>query len=218
MTLLYKISDWDNYAESHLSVLPSVQLQVYKTVASYMQGNVIDLGCGTARITPFLHDMTKVHSYTGIDYSTDMVNKAQWLLNRLGNPQFKVHYSKIEQFTENPFDSALSINSYYTWPNPSEVLAHIYQLLKPNASFILVTPNKHLDMLKLAHEADKELLGHPHYAAFRQKNLELAGNEKALFVDMDTLVKQLLSLNFKLLACHQEFYLGGLNFVHVQKP
>lgn len=218
MTVLYKISDWDNYAESHLSVLPSVQLQVYKTVASYMHGAVADFGCGTARITPFLNDMPTVTSYHGIDYSTDMLNKARWLLERLKNPNFKVVYNKIECFTGQTFDSALSINSYYTWPNPLEVLEHIHKLLKPNASLILVTPNKQLNMLKLAHEADKELLGHPHYAVFRQKNLELAGNEKALFVEMDTLVKQLLALDFKLLACHQDFYLGGLNFVHVQKP
>ena len=217
MELPYRVSEWDSYAESHLSVLPSLQLTVYKTVAQYMTGNVADFGCGTARITPFLADKADVRSYTGVDYAADMVAKARWLISQLSNKHFNVLHDKIEAVTSVGFDSALSINSYYTWSDPVRILQHIHALLKPGASFILVTPNKHLNMQQLAQEADKELLGHPHYAAFREKNLAFAGNEKALFVDMDTLVQQLHQAHFKLMSCHQQFYLGGLNFVHVQK-
>ncbi|MEZ5452572.1 MAG: class I SAM-dependent methyltransferase [Thiothrix sp.] len=217
MTILYKISDWDSYAESHLSVLPSVQLEVYRTVARYMRGKVADFGCGTARITPFLVGREGVSGYVGVDYAQDMVAKADWLLEQLGAKDFSVLYAKIEEVSGYVFDSALSINSYYTWPDPLVVLSHISSLLKPGAPFILVTPNPTLDMRKLAQEADKELLGHPHYPAFRQKNLELAGNEKAVFVGMDTLVRQLQASGFRLVSCHQDFYLGGLNFIHAEK-
>lgn len=217
MQVPYQIAEWDSYAESHLSVLPSIQLEVYKSVAEHMHGRVADFGCGTARITPFLADKSDVKSYIGVDYAADMAQKAQWLIAQLSNKNFKVLHHKIEETPLQTFDSALSINSYYTWPDPLLVLKHIQQLLAPNAAFLLVTPNKQLNMQQLAQEADKELLGHPHYPAFRQKNLALAGNEKALFVDMDELVEQLKAAQFKLIACHQHFYLGGLNFVHVVK-
>lgn len=217
MTALYKMSAWDSYAASHLSVLPSLQLAVYKAVAPYMHGHVADFGCGTARITPFLAGREDVSSYTGVDYSPDMVDKANWLVGQLNAAHFSIRHARIEEVKGEMFDAALSVNSYYTWGEPLEVLAHIQGLLHPGGPFVLVTPNKSLDMRKLAQEADKELLGHPHYPAFREKNLELAGNEKAAFVDMDTLVRQLSATGFRLVACHQDFYLGGLNFIHAEK-
>lgn len=217
MTALYNVSEWESYAASHLSVLPSLQLEMYKTVARYMHGNVADFGCGTARIAPFLADKAEVSHYTGVDYASEMVGKAHWLLEHLARDNFQVLHARIETVDAEPFDSALSVNSYYTWSDPLGILSHINRLLRPGASFILATPNKTLDMRKLAKEADKELLGHPHYPAFRQKNLELAGNEQAAFVEMDTLVQQLSHTGFSLVSCHQDFYLGGLNFIHVRK-
>lgn len=217
MTALYKLSEWESYAASHLSVLPSLQLAVYKAVAEFMHGHVADFGCGTARIAPFLADKAGVSGYTGVDYSSEMVDKARWVTQQLERDSFHVLHERIEQVEGYTFDSALSVNSYYTWGEPLATLQHIGSLLQPTAPFVLVTPNQTLDMRKLAKEADKELLGHPHYPAFRQKNLELAGNEKAAFVDMDTLVQQLHASGFRLVSCHQDFYLGGLNFIHAEK-
>lgn len=217
MTALYKISEWESYAASHLSVLPSLQLEMYKAVAHYLHGHVADFGCGTARIAPFLADKAEVTAYTGVDYASEMVGKARWVMQQLERDRFEVLHERIEGVEGYVFDSALSVNSYYTWGETLATLQHISSLLKPSAPFILVTPNKTLDMRKLAREADKELLGHPHYPAFRQKNLELAGNEQAAFVDMDTLVQQLHTSGFRLVSCHQDFYLGGLNFIHAEK-
>lgn len=216
MTAPYLQSEWNDYAESHLSVLPSLQLNVYKEVTNYLTGNVADFGSGTARITPFLAEKEIITGYTGIDYSSDMVKKARWLIDQLSANNFQIQQSKIEELQTDNFDSALSINSYYTWEKPLEMLAHIHSRLKPNASFILVTPNPKLDMERLVKEADKELLGHPHYPVFRKKNLELAGNEEALFVEMSELIQQVTSVGFRVVSCHQDFYLGGLNFLHLK--
>lgn len=71
------------YTESHLSVLPSVQLDMYKFVATYQTGNVADFGCGTARITPFLMGMNDITHYMGVDYSEDMVKKSRGLIDQL---------------------------------------------------------------------------------------------------------------------------------------
>ena len=216
MTAPYLQSEWNDYAESHLSVLPSLQLNVYKKVASYLTGNIADFGCGTARITPFLTEMEEVTHYTGVDYSSDMVKKARWLIEQLSVDNYQIQQAKIEELQKDNFDSALSINSYYTWDQPLKILSHIHSLLKPSASFLLVTPNPKMDMEKLAKEADKELLGHPHYPIFRKKNLELAGNEEALFVEMSELIQQVTSVGFRVVSCHQDFYLGGLNFLHLK--
>ena len=216
MTAPYLQSEWNDYADTHLSVLPSLQLTMYKAVSKHLTGRVADFGCGTARITPFLTENEHVSGYLGVDYSENMVKNARWLIDQLNVDNYQIKHSKIEDINDNSFDSALSINSYYTWDDPSKILAHIRASLKPAASFILVTPNKKMDMEKLAKEADKELIGHPHYPIFRQKNLQLAGNEKALFVEMGDLIKQVSSVGFQVVSCHQDFYLGGLNFLHLE--
>ncbi|MGB0849230.1 MAG: class I SAM-dependent methyltransferase [Thiolinea sp.] len=217
MTIAYQETIWNNYAETHASVLPSVQLEVYRTVAQMLAGNVADFGCGTARIAPFLAGNPAVNRYVGIDYSQEMVEKARWILTQLSQENWKVIHHKIEDVQREQFTCGVSINSYYSWDDPVKTLSAIYRLLAPSSTFILVTPNPSLDMEKLAVEADKELLAHPHYPMFKAQNLNLAGNTQAMFIPMSQLVKQVIEVGFKVTACHQEFYLGGLNFLRLEK-
>lgn len=217
MTNAYQEKTWNTYAETHASVLPSVQLEVYRTVAQMLEGNVVDFGCGTARIAPFLAGNEAVTGYTGVDYSKDMVEKARWILSQLPQENWKILHNKIEAVHNEQFTGGVSINSYYSWDDPLKTLSAIYKLLAPSSVFILITPNPSLDMEKLAREADKELLAHPHYAMFKTQNIQLAGNTKALFIPMSQLVKQVIDAGFKVTACHQAFYMGGLNFLRLEK-
>ena len=82
---------------------------------------------------------------------------------------------------------------------------------------MLATPNKQLDMLAMEREARKELLTHPDFSTFREINLTLTDNTDAHFIDMDKLITQLQSVGFSIVSCHQSFYLGGLNFILMQK-
>lgn len=214
----YQKKSWDDYANTHLTVLASSQLEIYRDVSALAYGDVIDLGCGSSRTTPFLADNKNLISYTGVDSSLDMINAAVWLTEKLANDKFNLVHSKIEDLPIKTFDFGFSIHSYYSWPNPLKTLDHISKLIASKGEFVLVTPNKKLDMLALAKEADKELLAHPNYSLFRSQNLAFAGNEKALFVDMNTLVSQVCSAGFEILSCHQNYYMGGVNFLHAVKP
>ncbi len=69
----YAVTEWNNYARLFSSVTPSMQLDVYKEACYYLNGNVIDCGCGSAKIAPFLVDNENISSYTGLDYSSEMV-------------------------------------------------------------------------------------------------------------------------------------------------
>lgn len=217
MEQIYQEQVWNRYAETHLSVLPSLQTAVYRYVASIAEGNIIDFGCGTARFAAFLNGNKKVESYIGVDYSLDMVERARWLVGQFEQPHWNIVHDRIENITKTQFTFGVSINSYYSWDDPLATLSTIYQLLENSSTFILITPNPSLSMKKLEKEADKELIGHPHYSAFKEHNFSLAGNEKALFVPMHELVKQVIEVGFKVEACHQEFYLGGLNFLRLEK-
>jgi SAM-dependent methyltransferase len=213
---VYSVSTWANYAEVFSSVMTSVQLEVYKAACLHLTGDVVDFGCGTAKIAPFLADNPKVLSYTGIDYAEDMVNVAQQVFQAIGKPNYTAQHGKIED-AQGCYSSAVSIQSYYAWSNPIETLKHIYTLLEDNALFVLATPNKSLQLEALAKELEKELIGHPNLQAYKEYNLKLAANPDAHFVDMEVLSYQVQQTGFKIIEAHQYFFNGGINFLVVKK-
>jgi len=213
---IYNTAGWDSYARSHASVLSSFQLKLFLEAVKHLSGDIIDCGCGSARLAPFLADKRHVTSYTGVDSAEKMVSIAQHLIARVSKKKFRVVKRKIEDIDQK-FTSAVSIHSYYSWPVPQAVLQHIFELLTTNSLFVLATPNNGLDMPKLLHEAEKELLCHPDYAEFKQFNLQFANNPKARFVTLDKLIKQVQEIGFKVCESHQRHYLGGVNFLLLKK-
>jgi SAM-dependent methyltransferase len=214
--VIYPEATWNNYAELFSGIMTSIQLEVYKASATYMFGDVVDCGCGTAKLAPFLVDKIDIRSYTGIDFSPEMVEIAQRNLDFYAHPNFKVKCKKIEDI-EGSYHSAVSIQSYYAWSDPVKNLQHIYDCLTPQGIFVLATPNLSLDLNRLAIDLEKELLGHPYLAAYKQYNLEIAANTEAVFIKMDALVDQVYGVGFKVIEVHQRVFRGGLNYLVLKK-
>lgn len=208
----YVVSDWDDYARVFTAVTPGMQLAIYREACQHLQGNVVDCGSGTAKIAPLLSEDPSIDSYTGIDYSKEMVNVAQQLLQKLNRPDFSILHSRIEDVSGS-FSSAVSIQSYYSWPDPQETLKAIFRLLAPGATFVLATPNLDLKPNEIARELKQELIAHPDFEAFWDYNLKLAGNPQANFIEMDQLLEQVRQAGFKVQECHQKHLLGGMNFL-----
>jgi len=217
--MTYPVSEWEKYARLHASVTTSFQLAVYKEACKYLSGDIIDCGCGTAKIAPLLVDNKSVTSYTGVDFAEEMVVVSKWMLQKLQQKSFIIEQCKIEELKgkEGYFTSAVSIQSYYSWPDPLLVLSHIYKMLSSDGIFVLVTPNPSLSLEKLAKESEKELIAHPDFEAFKEYNLQLAGNTQANFISMDELISQVQEVGFKVLECNQNHFLGGLNFLVLKK-
>ncbi len=214
---IYQHDTWDQYAKYFLGVTTSFQINLYKEAAKHLCGTVIDLGCGTAKLAPIVLDNECVGSYTGIDASGKMVALAGQMTELVGKEKFNVIHGDIESIESKQYSSGVSINSYYAWPQPIETLKHIYKLLKSDATFVLASPNKALDMHKLLRESEKELIGHPYFNIFKEMNLSLANNDQAKFTSMDTLIQQVQSVGFRVQSCNQEFFSGGMNFLVMTK-
>jgi SAM-dependent methyltransferase len=209
--------EWGGYARCHASVLSSFQLELYKETARHLKGDIVDCGCGTARLAPFLADQARVSSYTGVDAADVMVSVARNLISTLANDKLRIVLCKIEDM-HGQFTSGASIHSYYAWnPEPERVLRHIYQLLLPGALFVLATPNDKLDMPKILRETDKELMLHPDYVIFKKFNLQFASNQSARFVPLNVLIKQVQDVGFEVQERHQKHYLGGVNYLLLKK-
>ena len=146
-----------------------------------------------------------------------MVAVARQLITKLRRDDFCILHCKIEDVMDTQFTSAVSIHSYYAWPEPEAVLRHIHDLIIPGGMFVLATPNENLDMPKLLSNASRELIAHPDYEEFVHYNLQLVENPNAKFTPLDTLVKQAHNVGFKIHECHQRHYLGGVNFLLLEK-
>ena len=215
---IYSQQEWNAYALAHQSVMPSVMFELNQAVASMMRGHVLDCGCGSAKIAPFVLEQPQVTHYTGVDYSKEMVDRARWMLEQFPGKPSEIIHAKIEHSVINhPVDSCLSINSYYAWDNPQTVLAWIYAIMQPGSLFVFATPNRSLNMKRLLTTLDKELIAHPYYPEFQRMNLDFCDNPRALFVDMDDMIKQVQSVGFRVKEVHQRYYLGGLNFLQLTK-
>ena len=140
--------------------------------------------------------------------SIERINEKEAQINRL--------HSKIED-VHAQFTAGVSIQSYYAWPNPIATLSSIYALLAPQSVFILATPNTDLPIEQLLIDAEKELIAHPDFAAYKRYNLQLAMNPQANFISMDALIKQVQQVGFHVIECHQRHFRGGLNFLVLSK-
>lgn len=212
-----RIANWDAYSVPFTSVMPQQMLRLNQEVASYMRGDVADFGCGGGKIIPFLLTKDTVSSYTGIDSSKDMIERARWMARQYSPGKAILINNKIEDVSLRHTDSALSINSYYVWPDPMKVLAHIHMQLTTGSCFVLATINSSIDMPALLAEAEKELIAHPHWAEFKQHNLGISASRDINLVDMDTLIGQIRYVGFRVRAAHQSLYNGGLSFVVCDK-
>lgn len=214
----YQQSDWDGYSRSFASIQTPVQRELQVASTEHLFGDVADIGCGCAKVGLLLSDNKSITSYTGIDASKEMTALANTLLSQLPSEhEQRVIHSYIEDHTGCLYDSALSLNSYYTWQNPIETLTHIYGLLKTGGTFVLATPNEKLDLLALEADAKKELISHPDYEAFKRFNLKLIHERESNLIEMSALISQLQIIGFKVESCHQDYYGGGLNFLVLKK-
>lgn len=212
----YDNATWDHYARTFHSVSPSLLIELNRFVASELFGNVVDFGCGAAKIAPFVVENSNVRSYTGIDCSAEMIRYAKESIATASLENAIVKLEAIENIPVATYDSGVSINSYYAWKNPDLVLQSIYHALADKALLVLVTPNPHIDMQMLLRESEMELHGHPDWSIYKSLNLDLCATAFN-FATLDTVVATVRDIGFFIEEASQTFYHGGLSYLRLRK-
>lgn len=210
----FEVEQWDDYSQYHLGLMVSIQNEVYTQVASRVRGRVLDVGCGSGRIMGYMQDAPLVDSYTGVDLSEKMLEQAQWLKEKLGYDEAMLKHCGIDKIA-GKYDSIVSINSYYSWPEPEAILSAIYKRLRSNGLFILATPSRDFDVEKLSRLVKRETLGHPYHDKFLSINEGIAS--QAHHGPLDALVGQVRKIGFKVKVAHSNFFLGGLSYLELTK-
>jgi ubiquinone/menaquinone biosynthesis C-methylase UbiE len=211
-----KERQWNPYACLFSTITASVQLEVYYDAASHLFGNVADFGCGTAKIAPLLLNQNGVTSYTGIDFSEEMVNIGNKLIGEICPQNYQLVQGSIESVSDR-FSSGVSIQSYYSWPDPEKPLRRIYETLHTGATFVLATVNDRLDIVEVLKKIEREQIGHPDISQYKKYNMSLANNRSINVIKLGDLVQQALTVGFDLIEAHQRYFLGGLNFLVLKK-
>jgi len=210
---IYEASTWTEYAKSFMTVTSIIQAELFRESVTHLSGNVVDCGAGCAKIAPYLRYRDDILSYIAIDASPTMCQYGEKVLARVDRSHFTMVNSLIEDYTsESLFDSAVCLNSFYTWPDPKLVLQHIRTLLKPNAHFVLATINEDIDMERLIQEGEPDLIMHPDVEKFKSMNQQLALNADAKLLSLDQILRLIYDSGFDLIECHNRFYMGGLSY------
>ncbi|HEY1047911.1 MAG TPA: class I SAM-dependent methyltransferase [Bacteroidia bacterium] len=99
---------------------------------------ILEIGMGNGRfVSELFQKQTDIH-YTGIDYSSEMVNAAKNENLHLGN---KVSFLNLPieslSSSETLYDIIFTVNTIYFWDEPNKTLAGIRSLLNPNGKLLI---------------------------------------------------------------------------------
>ena len=125
--------NWENRLKHHS------YLSRYKTVSKLLPGSVssvVDLGCGTGDYCQLFDSLV---SYTGIDNSSGMIEKAASLYPKR---KFLIEDVENTSLPDNYADCVLAIGLFEYLENPKNLVAEIRRITKPGGQIICGFPNK----------------------------------------------------------------------------
>jgi ubiquinone/menaquinone biosynthesis C-methylase UbiE len=101
---------------------------------------VLDLGCGTGWVTRWLAEAVEggPGMAVGLDISNEMIARARSASLSVENVLFAVAAAEEIPWREEYFESALSIESFYYYPDQEAVLRELYRVLVPGGRLFLL--------------------------------------------------------------------------------
>lgn len=102
--------------------------------------SLIDIGCGHGEALFQADAMARIKDSVGVDFSDVMLKRAR-ARNRdaVWDTRLTFHCADTVSlpFTDNRFDSALSVHTVYFWPDPADHLTEAFRILHPGGRFVL---------------------------------------------------------------------------------
>lgn len=101
---------------------------------------ILEIGMGNGNFVGELLAAYPDCTYTGCDYSADMVQASknrneEWILK--GKATFVMGNANNLPFENNSFDRIFTINTVYFWDNPAKVLSECKRVLKPGGQLLI---------------------------------------------------------------------------------
>jgi 2-polyprenyl-3-methyl-5-hydroxy-6-metoxy-1,4-benzoquinol methylase len=136
---------WDKASENYDKTeerFEYIHIKSRELTKKYLNSSniVMDYGCGTA--TTSLEIANQVKEIHAIDISSKMIEiaKRKAVASKVENINFSQTDIFDKRYKKESFDVILAFNMLHTVADSEVVLQKIYELLKPEGSFISVTP------------------------------------------------------------------------------
>ncbi len=138
--LLSKVQLFDRWAPQYDWLFPSVVYQaIHLRMLEYVQlpsaAQILDLGCGTGKLLNRLAQHDPTLTGTGLDFSAEMIHQARQKSTAPERLTYVEGRSDDLPFADQQFDAVFCSISLLHYPSPAAVLAEVYRVLKPSASF-----------------------------------------------------------------------------------
>ena len=116
----------DDYLEKALSGIPE-----------NFSGNLLEVPVGTGILTMPVYQTMPEADITCLDYSADMMRRAQEKANRLNlnNVTFQQGDVGALPFTDVAFDIVLSLNGFHAFPDKEAAYREVFRVLRPGGTF-----------------------------------------------------------------------------------
>jgi len=108
--------------------------------------NLLEVGMGNGRFVKDILVNKPLLTYTGCDFSTQMVEAAKKInADWINKNQVKFIEANVNSlpFGDNFFDKAFTVNTIYFWDDAPIALSELKRVLKPNGALILGLRPKH---------------------------------------------------------------------------
>ena len=139
-------AQYDSYSQSYdntnggeiASLLGFDELRA--TASEYLSGNVLEIAIGTGLQTKF-YDQKKISSFTGIDISSGMLEKAkEKVALNLPNIPTNLELMNAESlnYQDKSFDTVVDTFSLCVIPNPRSALSEMARVVKEDGKIILL--------------------------------------------------------------------------------
>ncbi|HLF34140.1 MAG TPA: class I SAM-dependent methyltransferase [Cyclobacteriaceae bacterium] len=119
-------------------------LMPYYLCREYIQGDLLELGCGEGRGIGVIREYVK--SYLGIDKIETVIRQ---LTSRFQNCGFKqMTFPPLTGIENNTFDSIISFQVIEHIKKDEDFLREIFRVLKPGGTAMLTTPNRKMSLTR----------------------------------------------------------------------
>ncbi|PYX81996.1 MAG: SAM-dependent methyltransferase, partial [Acidobacteria bacterium] len=99
---------------------------------------VLDLGCGAGWATRLLAARVPEGKVIGVDISDEMIERARRSSSNFSSIEFAVGSLEKIASADDSFDKALSIESFYYYPDQGAALDELHRVLKPGGRFFIL--------------------------------------------------------------------------------
>ena len=98
---------------------------------------ILDVGCGTGKLSYKLADHFKGAEVHGVDLSSTMIEKAN-AKNKANEVRFKIGDVENLPYEDNTFDVITCSHSFHHYPNKDKAIAEMYRVLKPEGRLMII--------------------------------------------------------------------------------